>query len=149
MQIFSETEKKIVLGILVVVAIFSVFNFSIALRRGRDNERQNDLGDIAKALDVYKSKNSAYPSSLSELTLAPKDPGTGNGYSYLYISNGKHYQIFASLEGGTDEDQYNPIVVARNLKCGDKICNFGRASGNTPLDITIEEYENKLKENAK
>ncbi len=149
MQIFSKTEKKIVIGVLLVVAAFSIFNFNLALRRGRDNERQNDLGDIAKALDSYKSKNSAFPASLSELTSAPKDPGTKKGYSYLYISNGKHYQIFASLEGAGDEDQYNPIVVARNLKCGDYVCNFGRASGNTPLDITLEEYENKLKENAK
>lgn len=144
MQIFTKTEKKIVLGILLVVAVFSIFNFNIALRRGRDNARQNDLGDIAKVLDTFKSKNSLYPASLSEIA-SPKDPLTSKGYSYLYISSGKHYQIFASLEGTADEDQYNPIVADRNLKCGDYVCNFGRASGNAPLDISLEEYENKLK----
>ena len=144
MKIFNKQELKAVSIILLAIFILSFFNFQISLRRGRDNERENDLGDIAKLLDAYKSKNSIYPANLSNLTNAPKDPGTTNGHSYLYLTDGKFFQLFASLEGGSDESQYNPVIVKRNLKCGSFICNFGVASSNTPLDISLSMYENEI-----
>lgn len=144
MKIFSKQESIALIIILSAVAIISLFNFRIALRRGRDNERENDLSDIAKVLDTYKSKNSIYPPSLAEVPGLPKDPSTPAGYSYLYITDGKFFQLYASLEGQKDESQYNAVIASLNLKCGNYICNFGKASGNTPLDKTIEEYENEL-----
>lgn len=172
MQIFSHSEKRIVIVTLLVIAVFSFFNFNIALRRGRDNERQNDLGDITRELDSFKESFGSYPlpgnngaikgcgsgkllSDFSDCVWGkdkiangsrtlPADPLTSKGYSYIYFSDGKFFQLFSSLEGMTDEDQYNPKIVARNLNCGKFICNFGKASSNTPLDITLEEYENKL-----
>lgn len=73
----------------------------------------------------------------------PNDPQEDKGASYFYISNGKRYQIFASLER-TDQDEYDSDILSRNIKCGIKICNFGRSYSNTPLDISIEEYENEM-----
>lgn len=144
MKLFTRQEFIAVSIILAVVITISLLNFRIALRRGRDNERENDISDIAKLLDNYKGKNPLYPYKLSDLPNAPKDPGTVNGYAYLYISDGKYYQLYASLEGGSDESQYNPKIAKLNLKCGNYICNFGVASGNTPLDKSIQEYENEL-----
>lgn len=144
MKIFTREEWRVVGVILLVIAVISFFNFQVALRRGRDNERENDLGDIAKMLDTYKSKNSIYPTSLSDLPNAPKDPGTPNGFSYLYITDGKFFQLYSSLEGGNEESQYLPSVAKLNLKCGKYVCNFGKSSGNIPLDKTIQEYENDI-----
>ncbi|OGM03931.1 hypothetical protein A3E15_00320 [Candidatus Woesebacteria bacterium RIFCSPHIGHO2_12_FULL_42_9] len=82
-----------------------------------------------------------YPSYIEAL---PSDPEGDLGISYLYLSSGQNYQVYAALEG-VDEAEYDPNIVARNLTCGMRICNFGRSSG-VPLDKSIEEYENELLE---
>lgn len=150
MKIFSKKESFAVFTILLVIFILSFFNYRIALRRGRDNERENDLGDIAKVLEKYREENSIYPPSLNDPELAkigriPEDPGTVSGYSYFYRTDGKYYQLYTSLEGKDDEDLYNPVIENLKLMCGKFICNYGRAPGNVPLDKSIEEYENEIK----
>jgi type II secretory pathway pseudopilin PulG len=80
---------------------------------------------------------------LPYLKILPTDPQKDKGLIYVYISNGKRYQIYAALEG-KDEDEYSREIIKRNISCGTKICNFGRAYGKTPLDKSIEEYENEL-----
>jgi type II secretory pathway pseudopilin PulG len=149
MKVFTKQETIAVFLILAVIFTISAFNFKTALRRGRDNERENDLGDISKMLDSYKDKNSEYPARLSDIATLPKDPGTPQGYSYLYITDGKYYQLYASLEGGTDESVYKPEIEKLGLKCGNFVCNFGVASGSTPLDKSLEVYENELQQNVK
>lgn len=74
----------------------------------------------------------------------PLDPRTGEGFRYIYISNGKFFQLYAYLEGEDSEEGYRESIVARGLACGVNVCNFGRALGETPLDKSIEEYENEL-----
>ncbi|OGM25163.1 hypothetical protein A2627_00130 [Candidatus Woesebacteria bacterium RIFCSPHIGHO2_01_FULL_39_28] len=86
-----------------------------------------------------------YPPYLSSL---PIDPQYNSGFNYLYISNGTRFQIYASLEGVGD-DEYNAKILARNLACGIKICDFGIALGDTPLDKSIQEYENELIQKSK
>jgi type II secretory pathway pseudopilin PulG len=82
----------------------------------------------------------AFPAYIKVL---PQDPKWEEGASFLYISNGSRFQVYAHLELESD-DEFDPKVVARGLLCGDKICNFGKASGDTPLEKSIEEYENEL-----
>jgi type II secretory pathway pseudopilin PulG len=84
----------------------------------------------------------AYPPYLERL---PQDPISQEGASYIYFSNGVRFQIYASLELESD-DEYSPKIAARGLRCGEKICNFGKSSGATPLEKSIEEYENELLE---
>ena len=71
----------------------------------------------------------------------PTDPYHNAGSRYLYLSNGRTFQLYASLEGKS-EAEYDPAIVKRNLNCGNKICNYGLAFNDTPLDKSIEEYEN-------
>ena len=78
------------------------------------------------------------------LTRIPADPYYLKGFNYYYISNGSKFQMYASLEG-RDEAEFDSKIEKRNLSCGSKICNFGLASGKTPLNISIEEYENQIK----
>lgn len=77
------------------------------------------------------------------MPILPRDPDFQKGVTYLYFTDGDKYQIFAWMEGGRDEAEYDPTIVARNLMCGTKICNVGRAY-NTPIDISIEEYDRRL-----
>lgn len=82
-----------------------------------------------------------FPPYLSSL---PSDPQNQAGVGYLYLSNGRRFQVFAHLEG-EDEDEFEPRIVARGLSCGSQVCNFGLSSG-VPLDKSIETYENELLE---
>ena len=80
------------------------------------------------------------------MTTLPKDPDYKSGVGYLYLSDGNRYQIYASMEG-TDEPEVDPKIIARNLMCGTRICNIGRAY-NVPTDMSIEEYNKLLIERA-
>jgi len=79
------------------------------------------------------------------LSNLPKDPSEDKGVSYLYLSNTRRFQIYAYLEGEEAETGYNKAVVERNLACGSKVCSFGKSSGDTPIEISIKDYEERLK----
>lgn len=79
------------------------------------------------------------------MPLLPRDPDFKQGVTYLYFSDGQRFQLLASLEGGKDEADYNADVVKRNIMCGTRVCNMGRAYG-VPLNISIEEYDRQLLE---
>lgn len=79
------------------------------------------------------------------LKIIPQDPYLSRGRNYYYLSNGNRYQIYGSLEG-KDEAEYDEAIVKRNLPCGNKMCNFGKGYSNIRLDISIEEYENIIRQ---
>lgn len=83
------------------------------------------------------------PNFLPYLKVIPQDVDKDKGASYRYFSNGRRFQLYAFLEG-KDEDEYSLAVEKRGISCGTRICNFGKSSGVTPLDKSIEEYENEL-----
>jgi type II secretory pathway pseudopilin PulG len=80
------------------------------------------------------------------LKTIPNDPSVGMGYSYLYLSDINRYQLYAYLEGGSGEIGFRDGIVARDLNCGSNICNFGKGFGDTPLEKSIEEYENEIRQ---
>jgi hypothetical protein len=87
----------------------------------------------------------ADPTFPAYLKVLPNDPQAKKGFKYLYLSSGRTFQLYGALEG-INEPEYDVKVVARNLDCGGRICNFGRAYGETPLDKSLEEYENEINE---
>lgn len=91
-----------------------------------------------KISDVTQDNGKKY------MPLLPKDPDFKKGRSYRYISDGTRFQIYAALEG-MDNDEYDSKIIARNLVCGNVICNAGRAYSETPTDTSLEEYEQRLK----
>lgn len=95
------------------------------------NWRKDSLADLS---------DPAYPPYLK---IIPQDPHFNRGVSYYYLSNGNRYQIYGTLEGES-EAEYDPKIITRNLPCGTKVCNFGKAYSRTPLDKSIEEYENEI-----
>lgn len=84
-----------------------------------------------------------YPAYLKTI---PTDPKQEKNISYFYFSNGRRFQIYAYLEGEETEAGFSREVIARNIACGEMVCNFGRAFGETPLDKSLQEYENELLE---
>lgn len=143
---FFNRQELIILGLIFLVLTVIAFpNFSLSVKKSRDLTRKDDLFALEIALKDYEKQNESFPLALSDLPInpIPTDPLLKNGDKYLYFSNGKRFQLYASLEL-TDQDEYDEKVASRNLLCGTRVCNFGRAYGDTPLDISIEEYENKL-----
>jgi hypothetical protein len=131
-------------------------------KEGVDNytEHKNSLLSKDKEIDLFEiyapcewGKDSLsdvfdpeYPPYVKTL---PMDPQGSMGAYYTYISNKNRFQLYAGLEG-KDEDDAQSVIAERNISCGIRICDFGRASGATPLEKSIEEYENELlKEKAK
>ncbi len=90
-----------------------------------------------------------YDTQKSYLKTLPTDPKKAEGLTYFYISNTNRYQLYAYLEGADKEDGYRQSIINRKTECGNKICSFGKAYGETPLDKSIEEYENELLEKLK
>lgn len=172
---FSREETKVLLIIFSLLILVSIPNFVISFRRSRDAQRKADVRTITDSLNSFEKEFGGIPlsidgkiaachpevidngrttvykpcewgvDSIGELKKIPVDPHNSKGTKYLYLSNGKRFQLYASLEG-KDEAEYDPKIKARKLGCGIRICNFGLSSGKTPLDKSIEEYENELLE---
>lgn len=197
MKPFTKNEITGIFLILLAVFLATFFNMQIAIRRARDAQRREDLGNIADALESYHGDFGFFPPVVDGKILACKgdnfeevhnklleekqfdrelffqgiracewgkdtleNPLTGviylpvipgdsqkdDGVNYYYLSNTQRFQVYTYLEGGIDETGYDAGIVRRDLPCGVKICNFGKAYGSTPVDQSIEDYENLLLE---
>lgn len=189
MKFFTKKELKVIFLIFFIMSVVSFFNFRVSIRRERDSQRKNTMGELLSALQKYHDYSGVYPlSSPDGKILACKtedtfydkeekewknlrpcewgvdslfviyvennpvvmetiatDPKSSEGIFFTYFSNGDRFQILAHLEG-EDEPEFDLNILKRNIGCGNEICNYGRASGDTPLDLSIEEYENELSE---
>lgn len=66
MKIFKKSEYKIVGFSFLLLFVLTAFNINVSLRRGRDNQRKNDLSTLQKALDIYQAKYGIFPLSTDE-----------------------------------------------------------------------------------
>lgn len=73
----------------------------------------------------------------------PIDPSRNKDMTYIYKSSESRFQLYASLEGA-NEAEYNKKIASLKLKCGKSICNFGKAFSDTPLNMSIKDYETQL-----
>lgn len=169
---FTGAETIFLAVVFLILIIVSIPNFSLSLRRARDQNRRDDLGLMESFLGKYSSDFGSFPLSSSDgkilnclkpgdvpykdekgfwvvnpiscewgkdpflnlvssekyLEALPQDPEWEKGVSYLYLSNGKMYQLYAFMEGN-DEAEVDFGIIARNLSCGSRICNVGRSHG--------------------
>lgn len=115
----------------------------------KESERRNYFFSLLKGCEWGKDSLEDVNDDSYEpyLKVIPGDSKQSRGYSYLYISNTNRYQLYAYLEGENAEVGYRIGIVERDLKCGNNTCNFGKAYGDTPLEKSIEEYENEINRN--
>jgi hypothetical protein len=170
---FGEREFLGVLVMLFLIFSAMGVNLRISLRKARDAQRKSDLRALYEVLEVFSEEYGYYPFSTEDgrivacgekvnelgerifeacewygegflgMSLLLGDPRQGEGRSYVYISNGRHYQILAALES-EDELEFSEEINGRSLLCGQYICNFGKSDGKTPLKISLDEYEEIL-----
>lgn len=166
---FRGREAFGVVLILSTIICITLVNLQTSYRKSRDAQRKADIRSYYDRLQKFQADYGFYPESINgqikgcnpqtvnnELIFEicgpdnnspyfsqlPTDPKTDEGYKYVYISNQKHFQVYASLESAS-EDEYDENIIQRNLSCGTQICNFGRSDGKTPLDKNLEKYENE------
>lgn len=92
-------------GVVAAVAtgIFLIGSPAEERARRLDERRVQDLDDIARAVDLYRSRHATLPSSLEELGKEPgvrvgsSDPGTGAPYEYRLVEAEK-YELCARFE---------------------------------------------------
>jgi len=105
---FTLVELLVTMTVIAILMGLAFVSFSGTKKTARDGKRKADLEQIRSALEMYRSDNEKYPSSLSDLTSGgylsslPADP---LGYTYYYEkSDDNHYQLCAYLETGGSDD---------------------------------------------
>lgn len=156
---FTLIELMIVIAILGVLIAVGLTSFRTSQMRARDSRRKNDLRQIASALEYYYNDKIQYPSSdasgnmyacganatevcawgssiMKNVTTGtiymvklPGDPASGR--AYRYVKSGTSYKLYASLEMGSQDIDYNSTIASNNYPCGSGTCNYGVASSNT------------------
>lgn len=127
---FTLIELLVVIAIIGLLSSVVFASLNSARGKARNAKRLADLQEIQKALEFYYDANGAYPyrwgwmgttpgcygNNLGNpddaipglvptyISSLPRDPlpNLGNGYCYLYISNGVDYKLLAygTVEGG-------------------------------------------------
>ncbi len=110
---FTLIELLIVVGIIGILSTLLMANFIGVRQRARDAQRKSDLRQIQSALEIYRSDQSTYPTTLTcggsltggtpsttYMAKVPCDPSTGSSYSYT--STGATYTLYACLENSND-----------------------------------------------
>lgn len=161
MNKFTQQEIKVTAIIFFILILISTPNFISSMRRSRNQIRRDDLGSMQRMIDSYYAKYKVFPTSTADgkilacggpceygqdqfynIGRIPGDPQSAKGVSYVYFSGIDMYQIFIYQEG-ENEIEYSPLIEARGVKCGTKICNTGR-SYNCAVDKSIEECSRML-----
>ncbi len=112
-------------------------------------EKKITMKDYLQSLEPCEWGNSKLIDYLSETSYAdniPRDPLFDEGLSYRYVSNGKFFQFYAHLEGEDEEVEVDDAIIRLSISCGSELCNYGKTYDQVPLDKSLEEYENELRE---
>lgn len=134
---FTLIELLVTMGIIAVLTGLSIFNFNQSRVRARDVQRKSDMGQLMKALELYKNDNLKYPLESSDFQEAlftggyikeafndPKGATDWKSYAYKNITGNQDYVIMACLENKadtartTDTLKCNKFYAASTCTCG-------------------------------
>lgn len=89
---FTLIELLVVITIMIVLSAVAMVSFTGAGKKSRDSKRMADLEKIRISLEMARQVGNTYPSTLTPLvtlgymSIQPKDPKTGNFYTYAPTS---------------------------------------------------------------
>ena len=101
---FTFIELMVVVSIAAILFSIATVTYSNVVKNSRDARRSVDMGKIQEALELCRSTNGAYPTSITGgspitcggktfLSLVPKDPKEPSTYGYNYTSDGITYTL--------------------------------------------------------
>jgi prepilin-type N-terminal cleavage/methylation domain-containing protein len=101
---FTVVEIVIALALIAVFITLPIFAYTNYMKKSRDSQRKNDIGQIQYSLEQYQDTNGVYPASLEDLVqegylaAIPIDPLTKQPYTYGSNADGTDYQLSGNLE---------------------------------------------------
>ncbi len=116
---FTLIELLVVIAIISILAALLMANFVGVRQRGRDGQRKSDLRQIQAALELYRSDDGSYPTSLPNcgsplvagsatyMRKIPCDPLQKD--NYIFSSDGLLYTIYACIENENDQDRDSTV----------------------------------------
>lgn len=131
---FTLIELLITIAILGILATVGFGQFKTSQKKARDAQRKADLGNIARALEMYYNDHQSYPLTLSGWGLPfedenniymkklPEDPGVNWSYCYFSGDEGSSFALFTKLENERDSD-YRNSCTDKGSEC--YLCNNG------------------------
>lgn len=131
---FTLIEILITIGVMAVISAGVMSAIGPGPKRtARDTQRKADLAQIVSALEIFRSDNPGYPTTLTVapmpnyLPAVPADPTAGRNYSYVpgTCAGGycRTYVLCASLE---KDYATLPAIAACTVSCG-TTCNYSVA----------------------
>lgn len=134
---FTLIELLVVIAIIGLLSTLAVVALGSARVKARDSKRLSDLKQVQTALELYYTDKNDYPTTggvLGSTNLAclngdgwttagcadaymgavPKDPSTGQNYTYSYGTTSKTFSISATLEGDAGGFQAGAITLTPN-----------------------------------
>lgn len=137
---FTMIELLVVIVILGLLSTIGLGSFRSSQAKSRDVRRKAELGQIARALEMYYNDHKEYPaatdlpssggiftdSNTNYMLKFPQDPGVGK-YGYYQIDSGKGYALMARLENNKDRDVPTTVdgdtAVYSGGACGAATCD--------------------------
>jgi len=114
------------MALLAILAVLLIGNLNTTLKRGRDQQRKNDLASLQKALELYYEDNKSYPiftdifnkrlcalddctNGTTYMMKTPKDPSSL--YVYMYTPEptpagggaSSYYYLYSYIENSLDQ----------------------------------------------
>ncbi len=130
---FTLIEILVVATIISLLAGLSIVSYSQFIKKSRDERRKADLDSIRAALEMYRSDNDTYPSSLTDLLTPspqkylekiPTDPKYNYTYPYVPSPSGCN----GSTSICTDYTLYGYLETVSSCStsqtCGSNTCNY-------------------------
>jgi len=146
---FTLLELLVTIAILSILAAIGFGQYRTSQIKARDAQRKADLGNIARALEMYYNDYESYPLSdggrisvdgvgldwgtefstteAIYMKALPKDPQDPD-HCYCYESDGSYYVIYAYLENENDPD-YQPGYQCAS-PCSDSDYSYFISSSN-------------------
>jgi len=128
---FTLIELLIAIAIIGILSSFLLSNYVGVRQRARDGVRKSDLRQVQSALELYRSDQGNYPSSLPScgsslqdasvppvvyMKKIPCDPSSTNttliSYTYSYNGTTLTYTLTACLENSNDSQVESPVNAA-------------------------------------
>ena len=160
---FTLIELLLAMALLSILIVLLLGNFNTTLKRGRDQQRKNDLSQVQKALELYYEENQSYPAfdvispnpskKLCKSQLCgggttesvymvktPKDPSAAYTYKYVYeaVALPSYYYLYSYIEN--DLDQGSGVSIkgySTGVKCdaanSTTLCRYYVGSSNAAI----------------
>lgn len=124
---FTLIELLVTMGIIAVLTGLAIFNFNQSRIRARDVQRKNDLGQLQKALELYRNDNNGkYPggssmadvqsgllaSDYTKVIFVDPKGSDWSDYGYLAADDNKSYHLMTCLENRADSARADESLCA-------------------------------------